>query len=127
VFHYMKTFYIFATMMVERKILTYKQYFQDFINSIDSKAALKIFKVLDMLQKDLMVSGKFIKKIRDEIFELRISHNTNTYRVFFIYDNGNLIILFNGFQKKTQKTPQKEIEKAIAIKKEYYDTVKRGK
>jgi len=53
--------------------------------------------------------------------------NTNTYRVFYIYDSGNLIILFHGFQKKSQKTPQKEIEKAIAIKKDYYDTVKRGK
>lgn len=113
--------------MVERKIRAYKHYFQDFMESVDSKASRKIFQVLDMLQKGLLVSGKFVKKLRDEIFELRVSHNTNTYRIFFIYDEGNLIILFNGFQKKSQKTPRQEIEKAIAIKKEYYDTIKRNK
>lgn len=114
-------------MVKERKLRAYKYYFQEFIESIDLKAARKVFQVLDMLQKGLTVSGKFVKKLREDIFELRVSHNTNTYRVFYIYDSGNLIILFHGFQKKSQKTPQKEIEKAIAIKKEYYDTVKRGK
>ncbi len=44
----------------------------------------------------------------------------NIYRVFFIFDEGNIVVLFNGFQKKTQKTPQCEIEKAIKIKEAYY-------
>ena len=63
---------------------------------------------------------KFVKFIRDGLFKLRAMHNGNIYRVFFILDDGNIIILFNGFQKKTQKTPKQEIEKAIKLKNQYY-------
>ena len=48
------------------------------------------------------------------------TYGGNIYRVFFIFDEGNIVVLFNGFQKKTQKTPQGEIEKAIKIKEAYY-------
>lgn len=64
---------------------------------------------------------KFVKHIRDGIFELRTEYEGNIYRVFFIFDDGNIVVLFNGFQKKTQKTPQNEIEKAIKIKEAYYE------
>jgi len=62
-----------------------------------------------------------MKSIRDGIYELRMEYNGNIYRLFFIFDDGNIIMLFNGFQKITQKTPQNEIEKALKVKKEYYD------
>ena len=52
--------------------------------------------------------------------ELRTECNENIYRVFFIFDDGQIVVLFNGFQKKTRKTPNKEIEKALKIKEEYY-------
>lgn len=52
--------------------------------------------------------------------ELRTESNGNIYRVFFIFDDGQIVVLFNGFQKKTRKTPNKEIEKALKIKEEYY-------
>ena len=42
------------------------------------------------------------------------------YGAFFIFDEGNIVMLFNGFQKKTQKTPESEIEKAVKLKNEYY-------
>ena len=61
-----------------------------------------------------------MKFIRDGLFELRANHSGNIYRVFFILDNGDIIILFNGFQKKTQKTPKQEIEIAIKLKDQYY-------
>ncbi len=51
---------------------------------------------------------------------LRTEYNSNIYRVFFILDKGQIVVLFNGFQKKTQKTPNKEIEKALKIKEAYY-------
>jgi putative addiction module killer protein len=63
---------------------------------------------------------KFVKLVRDGIYELRTEYGGNTYRVFFIFDEGEIVVLFNGFQKKTQKTPQNEIEKAIKIKEAYY-------
>ena len=68
------------------------------------------------------LSKKFVKLIRDGIYELRAEHNGNIYRAFFIFDEGNVVMLFNGFQKKTQKTPESEIQKAIQIKKEYYES-----
>lgn len=63
---------------------------------------------------------KFIKFLRDELYELRMEYNSNIYRVFFIFDEGKIVVIFNGFQKKTQKTPNNEIEKALKIKEEYY-------
>jgi heme/copper-type cytochrome/quinol oxidase subunit 2 len=61
------------------------------------------------------VPTKFIKHICDGLYELRLEYNSNIYRVFFIFDEGQIVVLFNGFQKKTQKTPQTEIEKALKI------------
>ena len=63
---------------------------------------------------------KFVKHLRDGIFELRTEYEGNIYRVFFIFDEGNIVVLFNGFQKKAQKTPQNELEKALKIKEAYY-------
>lgn len=63
---------------------------------------------------------KFVKLIRDGLYELRTEYNGNIYRVFFIFDEGQIIVLFNGFQKKTQRTPSSEIEKALKIKEAYY-------
>ena len=64
---------------------------------------------------------KFVKHIRDGLYELRTEFNGNIYRVFFIFDAGRIVVLFNGFQKKTQKTPSNEITKAMKIKEEYYE------
>lgn len=61
----------------------------------------------------------------DGLFEIRIEFESNIYRVFCCFDEGNLVVLFNGFQKKSQKTPKKEIDKALRIKDEYYK-LKRG-
>ena len=55
------------------------------------------------------------------LWEIRTQVGNNIYRVFCCFDKGNLVILFSGFQKKTQKTPKKEIEKAQRLKKEYFD------
>ena len=107
-------------MKGERTILAYKNYFSDFIGTLTDAEARKVFYVIDMLKTQERVNAKFVKYLRDEIFELRAEHNSNIFRVFFIFDEGNVVMLFNGFQKKTQKTPQSEINKAIQIKKEYY-------
>lgn len=63
----------------------------------------------------------YIKFIRDGIYEFRVNYGNNEFRVFFIYDGNTLVVLFNGFKKKTQKTPQNEIEKAINLKNIYYE------
>lgn len=105
---------------MERKIRAYKNYFVSFIDALKEEEARKIFYVLDMLKMHERLSTRFVKHIEDGIFELRAEHNGNIFRVFFIFDEGNVVLLFNGFQKKTQKTPRKEIEQAKRLKNEYY-------
>ena len=80
----------------------------------------KVAYVLDMLKTQQRLNKNFVKHIRDGIYELRAQHGGNIYRAFFIFDNDDIVMLFNGFQKKTKKTPKSEIEKAIKLKEEYY-------
>ncbi len=111
---------------MKREVIAYKHYFKDFISQLTSAERKKVGYVLDMLRTQQRVSTKFVKAIQDELYELRVEYNSNIYRLFFIFDNGNVVVLFNGFQKKTQKTPKNEIEKALKLKEEYYGT-KRNK
>lgn len=117
---YVETFEYFSGMKQEREIFYYKYYFIDFFKSLDIGAKKKVSYVLDMLKTEEKLSAKFVKLIRDGLYELRAEYEGNIYRAFFIFDNGNIVILFNGFQKKTQKTPENEINKALKLKKEYY-------
>lgn len=105
-----------------RKITYYKTYFQDFFCSLDKGAQAKVVYVLRYIQQTERWNQKFVKHLRDGIFELRVEYNSNAYRFFFILDNGNIVVLFNGFKKKTQKTPQQELEQAIKLKEEYYES-----
>lgn len=57
----------------------------------------------------------------DGLFEVRVEYQSNIYRIFCCFDEGKLIVLFNGFQKKSQKTSKKEIDKAMRLKKEYFE------
>lgn len=107
-------------MNSERKILVYKDYFLTFYRALEAGAQKKIDYVLDVLKMQDRVSENFVKYIKEGIYEIRASYNGNIYRAFFIFDEGNIVMLFNGFQKKSQKTPSKEIDKALELKKEYY-------
>jgi phage-related protein len=105
---------------VKRKITTYGGYFERFIETLSSKELIKLNYIISLLETNDRIPVKFIKYIRDGLYELRMEYESNIYRVFFIFDKGNIVVLFNGFQKKTQKTPDKEIDKALKIKQEYY-------
>jgi len=59
------------------------------------------------------------------LFEIRIEYSGNIYRIFCCFDEGNLVVLFQGFQKKTKKTPKKELDRAARIKEEYFDYKKK--
>jgi len=105
---------------MRRIIKTYGGYFERFIETLSSKELIKLNYIISLLETNDRVPKKFIGYIRDGLYELRIEYNSNIYRVFFIFDEGQIVVLFNGFQKKTQKTPQNEINKALQIKEEYY-------
>ena len=104
-----------------RDIITYENYYDDFIATVSSEVKKKIHYVFDLLCTEERVSKKFVAHIRNEIYEIKVEYEGNIYRIFFIFDEGKIVVLFNGFQKKTQKTPKSEIQKAIKIRKEYYE------
>ncbi len=87
----------------------------------------KIDQVLFLIKIAERIPRKFFRHMSgtDGLFEIRIEYQSNIYRVFCCFDEGNLIVLFNGFQKKSQKTPKKEIDKALRIKDEYFELKRR--
>lgn len=105
---------------MKRKIRTYGGYFEAFMATLTEKEQEKVQYGLLLLKTQNRLPGKFVKFIRDGLYELRTEYSGNIYRVFFIFDEGAIVVLFNGFQKKTQKTPPTEIEKALKIKEAYY-------
>lgn len=105
---------------MRRKIRTYGGYFEAFMASLEEKEQEKVQYGLLLLKTQDRLPSKFVKLIREGLYELRTEYNGNIYRVFFIFDEGQIVVLFNGFQKKTQRTPPSEIEKALKIKEAYY-------
>lgn len=106
---------------MKRTIITFGNYFDDFLKSLSEKEREKVDYGLVLLKTQDRLPVKFVKHIKEGLYELRTEYNGNIYRVFFIFDEGKIVVLFNGFQKKSQKTPAKEITKALKIKEEYYE------
>ena len=106
-----------------REIIFYKDYFEEFFDSLTDKVKEKIDEVLFMITILERVPTKFFKSIENKkgLFEIRIEYESNIYRIFCCFDKGNLVVLFNGFQKKTQKIPSKELNKAEKIMEEYFN------
>jgi len=110
-----------------RTIISYKNHFEDFLASQPVKVQNKIYKILELVEYQQHIPTKFIKHIEgtDGLYETRFSLGNNIWRVFCFFDKGNLVILLNGFQKKTQKTPRTEIAKAEQLRKEYFNEKRR--
>lgn len=106
---------------MRRKIVAYGGYYEAFMKTLSSNERLKIRKALLLFSEEDKVPYHYIKYIRDSIFEFRVSYGNNEFRFFFIYNGNTIVVLLNCFKKKTQKTPQNEIEKAIRLKNEYYE------
>ena len=106
----------------ERQIIFHEHHFQDFYLEQTDKVREKIGYVFRVIKTVDKIPEKFLKHIEgtDGLFEIRIEVGSNIYRVFCCFDKGNLVLLFNGFQKKTQKTPGQEIERAEKLKNEYF-------
>lgn len=109
--------------MKYREVVTYKNYFEDFFKEQTRKVQDKIIKVLDILENVERVPITYLKYVEgtNGLFEVRVQLGTNIFRIFCCFDGNRLVVLFSGFQKKTQKTPPKEIERAIRIMNEYYN------
>ena len=105
----------------QRTIIFYKRYFDDFFKEQRQKVKDKIIWTFDLIEELQRVPETYLKHLEntDGLFEIRIQQGSDIFRIFCFFDQGQLVVLANGFQKKTQKTPKKEIEKAIKIKEEY--------
>lgn len=104
-----------------RIIIFYKDYFQDFFFKQRDKVKDKIIWTFDLIEEIQRVPESYLKHIEntDGLYEIRIQSGNDIFRIFCFFDQGRLVVLANGFQKKTQKTPKQEIEKALKIKEEY--------
>jgi phage-related protein len=105
-----------------REVIAYKNYFEDFLLGQPRKVQDKIFKIIEAIETLERVPSNYLKAMEgtNGLYEARIQLASNIWRVFCFFDNGRLVILLNGFQKKTQKTPKNELEKALRLMQEYY-------
>ena len=104
-----------------RVVTFYKDYFIEFFVKQREKVQDKITWTLELIQQLEKVPDTYLKHIENTegLYEIRVKQGSDIFRIFCFFDKGKLIILANGFQKKTQKTPRKEIGKALKIKEEY--------
>lgn len=109
-------------MSSERQVIAYKQYFLDFYRKLPNGVQAKIEWTLQLIRVMDKVPEKYFQHIvgTKGLYEVRVEVGGNIYRIFSFFDEGNLVVLCNAFQKKTQKTPIREIEKALKIMEEYY-------
>ncbi len=105
-----------------RRVIQYKNYFEEFLLSQPQKVQDKIYKVIEIIELYQRVPTKYLSAMKgyDGLFEARIKLGSNIWRVFCFFDKGKLVVLLNGFVKKTQKTPKGHIEKAMRLKNLYY-------
>ena len=105
-----------------RTVVFFKDFFLDFYNAQKPEVQLKINWTIGLIRDLPVIPEKYFKHLEgtDGLFELRVKVGSNIIRIFCCFDDGNLVILLNGFQKKTNKTPRQEINRAEQIQREYY-------
>ena len=108
---------------MKRSIIFYKHYFEEFYWTQEEKIRMKIDFVLNIIRDLDQIPEQYFKHLKntDGLYEARIKLGSNIFRIICFFDKGNLVVLLNGFQKKSKKTPKKEIELAERLKKEYYE------
>ena len=104
-----------------RTIVFYKDYFEEFFVKQRDKVKAKIIWTFDLIEEIEKIPETYLKHIEstEGLYEIRIQQSSDIFRIFCFFDKGKIVVLANGFQKKTQKTPKNEIEKALKIMEEY--------
>ena len=109
-----------------RTVITYKAYFEEFLTKQKQKVREKIFWTFLLIEEVQQIPETYLKHLESTngLYEIRIQLASDIFRIFCFFDEGKLVVLANGFQKKTQKTPKQEITKALKIMEEYYENKK---
>ena len=104
-----------------RAIIFYKNYFQEFFERQRDKVKDKIIWTFELIEELQRIPETYLKHIENTegLYEIRIQNGSDIFRIFCFFDQGKIVIIANGFQKKMQRTPKLEIEKALKIKQEY--------
>ena len=115
-----------STVTKYRTIITYKDYFEEFLKKQRQKVREKIVWNFLLIEEVKQIPETYLKHLEgtDGLYEIRIQLASDIFRIFCFFDEGKLVVLANGFQKKTQKTPKQEITKALKIMEEYYEDKK---
>ena len=110
-------------MVRVRQIIYFKNYFLDFFGQQTNKVKEKIDHVLFVVTVAERIPQKFFQHIEgtNGLYEIRVEFQGNIYRIFCCFDEGQVVVLFNGFQKMSQQTPSGELDKAVKIMNEYFD------
>jgi len=110
-----------------REVVEFENHFSDFLKKQPEKVQNKIFKIIEAIETLERVPVNYLKALvgTNGLYEARIQLGSTIWRVFCFFDQGKLVILLNGFTKKTQKTPKNEIVKALQLMHKYYDTKKK--
>jgi phage-related protein len=108
----------------KRELFFFKTYFEEFYESQTDKVKKKIIWTLKIIEEIERVPEVYLKHLKNTtgLYEIRVQAGNNIFRIFCFFDFDNLVVIGHGFQKKTQKTPKQQIERAEQIKKEYYDS-----
>lgn len=115
--------------MKVREVVAYGDYFDDFFKAQTPKVRDKIIKVLDIIEQVERIPSTYLKYIEgtNGLFEVRVQLGNNIFRIFCFFDGDRFVVLLTGFQKKTQKTPSSEIDRAIRLMNEYYEEKEKEK
>lgn len=106
-----------------RRITVFEDHFISFRKTLTKDALKKVYQVLTLIMVMEEVPEKFLKSIEGKrgLYEVRIEWGNNTYRVFCCFDEDNMVVLLNGFQKKTQRTPKNQLDKAQRLMNKYFE------
>lgn len=110
-------------MNKKRELFFFREYFEEFYDKQTDKVKKKILWTLKIIEDIERVPDIYLKHLKNTsgLYEIRVKVGSNIFRIFCFFDFDNLVVLGHGFQKKTQKTPKQQLEKAEQIKKEYYE------
>ena len=108
---------------MSREIIFYEKYFIEFYQLQNENVKGKIQYVFEVIKQVERVPEKFLKHLTgtEGLYEIRVKVQSNIFRIFCCFDEGKLIVLFNAFQKKSEKIPKNEIEKAMMLMNEYFN------
>lgn len=106
-----------------RQVVAYQNHFEDFLKRQPTKVQDKIFKIIEAIETLERIPANYLKLLAGTkgLYEARIKLGSDIWRVFCFFDQDRLVILLNGFTKKSQKTPKVELERAIKLMQAYHN------